>query len=492
MLLLEGALHLPDSEMRCCVPVFLSIMPHLSGKLSRLQKALSRQGIQVSYRDNIYQIHNEQAAATVLLPDSLPLEHKAVSQLLDFASVADPQGHGAVCKACATPDFHPGSIAPVGAVVATSPDFVIPAAIGTDINCGIRLLSTGLTQAQAELHKSTIVQRLTRVILQNGRDVPVRSAGFKALFDEGPHAFIEHLPDAGLWQGVNRDRLQAELAGCVGLQGFAGRSRYAPEALLQPRELLRPPSAADLGSGNHFLEFCVVDEIFDRLAAYAAGLKKGDVTVMIHTGSRDVGFYVGRRWMDLARQQWPQGIKHPRHGLYGLSGALAQDYLQAMGVAARYAWFNRMALAELVRKQLEDIAAPDASRLIVDVPHNVVMTEGEFNVHRKGSTPAHDGQWALIPGSMGDYSFLVKGLGHEDWLQSCSHGAGRQVRRQDTRRMKQPLIESMWQCITLREERLIEEAPGAYKPVGPVLQAQEEAGLIRASLRLKPWLTFKA
>lgn len=464
MLLLEGALHLPDSEMRCCVPVFLSIMPHLSGKLSRLQKALSRQGIQVSYRDHIYQIHNEQAAATVLLPDSLPLEHKAVSQLLDFASVADPQGHGAVCKACATPDFHPGSIAPVGAVVATSPDFVIPAAIGTDINCGIRLLSTGLTQAQAELHRTTIVQRLTRVILQNGRDVPVRSAGFKALFDEGPHAFIEHLPDAGLWQGVNRDRLQAELAGCVGLQGFAGRSRYAPEALLQARELLRLPSAADLGSGNHFLEFCVVDEIFDRHAAYAAGLKKGDVTVMIHTGSRDVGFYVGRRWMDLTRQQWPQGIKHPRHGLYGLSGALAQDYLQAMGVAARYAWFNRMALAELVRKELEDIAAPDASRLIVDVPHNVVMTEGEFNVHRKGSTPAHDGQWALIPGSMGDYSFLVKGLGHEDWLQSCSHGAGRQVRRQDTRRMKQPLIESMWQCITLREERLIEEAQVPTNP----------------------------
>ena len=93
---------------------------------------------------------------------------------------------------------------------------------------------------------------------------------------------------------------------------------------------------------------------------------------------------------------------------------------------------------------------------------------------------------------MGDYSFLVKGLGHEDWLRSCSHGAGRQVRRQETRRMKQPLVESVWQCITLREERLIEEAPSAYKPVGPVLQAQEEAGLIRASVRLKPWLTFKA
>ncbi|MBF5007340.1 RtcB family protein [Diaphorobacter caeni] len=458
----------------------------------RLKKALSRQGINVSFRDGIYEIHNEQAAASILLPASLPLEQKAVTQLLEFASVADPHGRGAVCKACATPDFHPGSIAPVGSVVATSADFVIPAAIGTDINCGIRIMTTGLSHAEAEAHKSTIIARLTRAILQNGRDVPVRSSGFKTLFDAGPSGFIEQLPDLGMWRAVDRDRLHRELAECVGLQDFQGDSRYGPDALMQEREIVRPPSAADLGSGNHFLEFNIVDEIFDRHAAYAAGLKKGDVTVMIHTGSRDVGFHVGRRWIDLARQEWPQGLKHPSHGLYGLSGPLAAQYMKAMGVAARYAWFNRMALGEIVRQQLAGIAAQDASRLIVDVPHNVVMREAEFNVHRKGSTPAHDGQWALIPGSMGDHSYLVKGLGNEDWISSCSHGAGRQVRRQDTRRMKRELVDSVWQCITLREERLIEEAPSAYKPVGPVLQAQEEAGLIRASVRLKPWLTFKA
>lgn len=101
--------------------------------------------------------------------------------------------------------------------------------------------------------------------------------------------------------------------------------------------------------------------IYDRHAAYAAGLKKGDITVMIHTGSRDVGFYVGRRWMDLAKQQWPQGLKHPQHGLYGLSGALAQDYLQAMGVAARYAWFNRMARWPSWCASLRWRAPPDAS-----------------------------------------------------------------------------------------------------------------------------------
>lgn len=459
---------------------------------SRLQKALSRQGIKVSFRDNIYEIRNEHAEATILLPATLPLEQKAVTQLLDFASVADPNGQGMVCRTCATPDLHPGAIAPVGSVVATTPDFVIPASIGTDVNCGVKIMSTGLNIDKDKHHKSTIISRLKKAILENGRDVPVRSSGFKTLFDSGPSGFIEQLPDLGLWKNVDRDQLQRELAACVGLDSFQGDSKYGPEALMQDREIVRPPSAADLGSGNHFLEFNVVDEIYDRHAAYAAGLKKGDITVMIHTGSRDVGFYVGRRWMDLAKQQWPAGLKHPEHGLYGLSGHLAAEYMKAMGVAARYAWFNRMALGEIVRQQLADLTPPDSSHLIVDVPHNVVMREGEFNVHRKGSTPAHEGQWALIPGSMGDYSYLVKGLGNEDWLKSCSHGAGRLVRRQDTRRMKQPLVESLWQCVTLREERLIEEAPSAYKPVGPVLQAQEDAGLIKASVRLKPWLTFKA
>ena len=471
----------------------MSVTPSDSPALSRLQKALRRQGIHVAQEGDIYRIHNEAAAASILLPASLPLEAKAVRQLLDFASVADPQGHGAVCKACATPDFHPGAIAPVGAVVATPVDFVIPAAIGTDINCGIRLLHTGMNLAQATLHKPRIVERLTQAVLKNGRDVPVTRAAMRALFDEGPQAFIDCLPDAGMWPAVDKARLQRELAACVSLAGFVADARYAPGAFDQERELMRPPSAADLGAGNHFLEFGVVDAIYDRHAAYQAGLKLGDVTVMIHTGSRDVGFHVGKRWMDLAKQHWPAGHKHLVHGLYGLSGPLAGEYLRAMGVAARYAWFNRMALAELVRAALHDIASDGDSRLIVDVPHNVVTQEGGLNVHRKGSTPAHAGQWALIPGSMGDHSFLVTGLGNADWLHSCSHGAGRSVRRQDTRRMKQPAPgEASWHCVRLREERRIEEAPSAYKPVGPVLQAQEAAGLIQASVRLKPWLTFKA
>lgn len=135
----------------------------------------------------------------------------------------------------------------------------------------------------------------------------------------------------------------------------------------------------------------------------------------------------------------------------------------------------------------------DGSRLVVDVPHNIVLAEHGLNIHRKGSTPAHAGDLALIPGSMGDYSYVARGLGHPDWLWSCSHGAGRRMRRQDTRRLKPgPSSTEGWQCVTLKEERLIEEAPQAYKPIGPVIDAQLEAGLIESVARLRPWITFKA
>lgn len=472
-------------------------MSHLSkvqqmSNFSRLHKALHRQGIHVELNNGVYQLRNEQSSAKVLLPEVFPLEEKAVKQLMAFAAVKDPQSHRGVCKACATPDFHPGSIAPVGTVVATDLDFVIPAIPGTDVNCGCRLLTTGLKKDSLAMHESVLVSRLQRVLLENGRDVPLSSQAFTALFDEGPGAFIDQVGQQGLWSSVDKTRLHAELKACIGLESFAGAAKHAPDALVGGREVIRDPGFSTIGSGNHFVELQVVDEVYDRHAAYAAGLAKGDVVVMIHSGSRDVGFFVGGRWMDRAKQEWPKGLRHPESGLYGLTGDLAEEYLEAMGVASRYAWANRMGLAELVRKELDELVGTVDSRLVVDVPHNVVLQEEGFNVHRKGSTPARTGDFVLIPGSMGDYSYVAKGLGNPDWLWSCSHGAGRRVRRQDVRRMKVEESDGSWRCVTLREERRIEEAPSAYKPIGPVIESQEEAGMIDSVVRLKPWITFKA
>lgn len=461
-------------------------------QLTRLQRAYARSQIALSYEDGIYTVRNETAQATILLPASLPLEAKAVQQLLAFAAVKTPQGEAAVCAACATPDFHPGTMAPVGSVVATPQDVVIPAAIGTDINCGMRLLTTGVTFAHAAVQQRQIIRRLKAVLLENARDVPTPTRAFKALFDDGPTAFLDRLAPEGLWAKVDRDRLSAEVSRCVGLDRLQADSRHAPTSFVEGRDIIRDPCLGTPGAGNHFVELQVVEHILDKPAAYQLGLRLGDVVLMIHSGSRDLGFHVGARWMDRARQAWPTGVKHPESQLYALHGPLAADYLQAMGVAARYAWANRVVLAEMVRHELSDVLGSDGSRLVVDVPHNVVLTEQGLNIHRKGATPAHAGQIALIPGSMGDSSYVARGLGHEDWLWSCSHGAGRRMRRQEVRRLPQATPSEHWHCVTLREERRIEEAPQAYKPIGPVIDAQTEAGLIESIARLRPWLTFKA
>ncbi|OTA16887.1 RNA-splicing ligase RtcB [Xenorhabdus vietnamensis] len=155
----------------------------------------------------------------------------------------------------------------------------------------------------------------------------------------------------------------------------------------------------------------------------------------------------------------------------------------------------RIVLTELVRSAWQKVFAQDKSKLIVDLSHNIIFPEQGMNLHRKGATPARAGELALIPGSMGDYSYLVKGKGNSDWLWSCSHGAGRSVRRQ-VMRGKWPDIQKNgrlpWQCITLKSERMREEAPEAYKPITPVIEIQEQAGLIQSVARIKPWITFKA
>lgn len=463
--------------------------------LSRLQKVFTKQGIHLERMGDIVQVRNAHAEATILLPASLPLEQKAVAQLLNFASVQHPETHHSVCKACATPDFHPGSIAPVGTIVATPADFVIPAAIGTDINCGMRLVTLGMTLAQAEQQRAPIIAALTRVLLQNGRNIPVQTQAFETLLTQSADAFLaEQRLQEGLWQAVDRLRLERELAQCIGLKQLpTAQTKHLPEAYLaQSHTLFRDPCLGTIGSGNHFVELQQVADIVDSTAAYHAGIKQGDVVAMIHSGSRDLGFYVGKRWMERAKNAWPSGLKHPEHELYGLTGALAHEYLQAMSAAARYAWLNRVVLAEMVREQFNELGLLGQSKLVVDVPHNVVLQEQGLNIHRKGATPAHAEQLALIPGSMGDYSYLVNGLGHPDWLMSCSHGAGRSVRRQAMRATKIPSTKTDWHCVTLKEERRIEEAPSAYKPIGAVIESQEQAGLIKVVAKFKPWITFKA
>jgi tRNA-splicing ligase RtcB len=469
---------------------------------SRVFKALSRQGLAVARRDQTWHVSRTDApdgvAAEVLLPDGFPLEGKALAQLMDFAGATHPDGHR-VLRACATPDFHPGDVVPVGAVVVTPPDMVLCEAIGTDINCGMRLHVADLTLDAFMEKKHELTTRLKGDLLLGTRDLPLKGASMAALFRDGVMGFTAATRTApgGQLARSDFDQIERETEAIYDLGSYAGALDWAPPGLLPGRdETLRDGGLATVGGGNHFVEFQVVDTLLDRRRAWSLGLKAGQIACMIHSGSRGVGVYVGRRWNDKAREAWPPTHRHPESGIFPLVGAAAAEYLTAMQTAANYGFVNRLLLAETVRLRMREVFGAElAMPLVFDVPHNIVFRENGLNVHRKGATPAHAGQPVLIPGSMGHPSYVLEGLGNPRFECSASHGAGRAKTRNDMVHCCDDdagLGLTGVECITLRPERLREEAPAAYKDIGPVVDVQVRAGIAAPVARTRPLMTFKA
>lgn len=478
--------------------------------LARALKALAREGLEVEREGLVHRVRLAADAAAptaeVLLPEEFPLEGKALQQLARFVATRHPEG-GAVARACATPDFHPGETVPVGAVVATTADMVIPQAIGTDINCGMRLHVADIGIDRFLSRKAELVEKLKGDLLLGTRDLPMPTRAMRALFRTGCLGWVEALRNGnggaarpgGLGQLERADfrQLERELERVYHLGSETGDEAWVPDDLLpEDRESIRDGNLATVGGGNHFVEIQVVDEVVGRGRAWEWGVRAGQVTFMIHTGSRAVGQHVGGRWKEKAKELWPEGRKHPESGIFPVRGEAVGTYLAAMNTATNYAYLNRLLIAELVRLRMREVFGSDLEvPLVFDVPHNVILDEGGLHVHRKGATPAHPGQPVLIPGSMGHPSWLLEGLGEERFLSSASHGAGRAATRFEMGR--QPRTEESLglrgvECITLNEDRRIEEAPAAYKPIGPVVEIQVEAGIVRPVARMKPLLTFKA
>lgn len=437
--------------------------------------------------------------AEVLLPDTFRLDRKAVHQLMRFAAVRHPEG-GEVRATIATPDFHPGSLVPVGAVVAAS-KMVIPQAIGTDINCGMRLHVADLSLERFEQGRARLVERLRGDLLLGTRDLPMPISVLHQMFRSGLIGFIDAVRPLDKPAQLGRlgrsdfDQLEAELERVCRLGSEDGDPGCAPSSLLpKERTSIRDSYIGTVGGGNHFVELQVVESVQNSADAFHLGIRPGQIAVMVHSGSRAVGLHIGRYWMDQARARWPQTHPLPESGITPLQGEAASDYLRAMNTAANYASLNRLLLAELVRLRLREVFGGELETpLIYDAPHNLVFEENGLYVHRKGATPAHAEQPVLIPGSMGTPSWLMMGLGNPRFLSSASHGAGRARSRNDmyhAHKRKESLGEAC--CITLNEERLFQEAPAAYKPIQPVIDVQVEAKVVRPVAKMRPLLTFKA
>ncbi|WP_445631754.1 RtcB family protein [Nostoc sp. DSM 114167] len=474
--------------------------------LKRLLRALERQGLDVTYNNRTYSVRlvnsPDAPVAEVLLPEDFPVEAKALKQLANLASVRHPSG-GCVCRACATPDFHPGDAGvAIGSVVETVGQ-VIPGAVGSDINCGMRLHVVDLTIEEFLAKRDQFVERMKGDYFFGTRDVTMTAQAMRSLFQYGVPGWLDAMLDEPTGSVIKSDLQQlAQESERIFLGGsMDGDWKLAPEELVPDAGLVRDGGLATIGGGNHFVEVQRVDKVENRPLAHAWGVREGQLAFMIHSGSRNVGKYIGGMWRDRAKATWQKGLKYPDSQIFPLSTSshpeLVASYLQAEATAANYAFVNRLLLAELLRLRLREVYKDVEAPLVYDLPHNITLPEGQGWVTRKGACPAHLGQPVIIPGSMGAYSYLMVGKGNPAFCNSASHGAGRirsrfDLSRKGASQSQAELGLTGVDCITLREERRIEEAPAAYKPIQSVIDVQVEAEMVDVVARLSPVLTFKA
>jgi tRNA-splicing ligase RtcB len=418
------------------------------------------------------------------------------------------------------PDGHEGYGFPIGGVAATDYDegVISPGGVGYDINCGVRLLTTNFSEEQIRPK----LPQLTSAIFDNvpsglgsrRKDFTISGNDLDRLSVEGVQWAIDH----GL--GWSEDAEHCEEHGCM---KNADPSRVSSTA--KNRGLTQ---IGTLGSGNHFLEIQKVDKIFNSKTAKAFGIQnEGQVTVMIHCGSRGYGHQVCSdylRVMEHAVQKYKVTLPDRELACAPGNSSEANDYFKAMSCAVNYAFVNRQAIMHWVRQSFQSVYHEDPEKfglkLVYDVAHNIAKVEthhidGQQKkvwVHRKGATRAFpaghtdvpadyrsEGQPVLIPGSMGTSSWVLVGTKKAMELSfgSTAHGAGRMMSRSAAKR-------KFWggDIKTALEKRgivvraastmvLAEEADPAYKNVDMVVDVSDKLGIATKVARLVPIAVVK-
>ena len=418
------------------------------------------------------------------------------------------------------PDGHEGYGFPIGGVAATdyNEGVISPGGVGYDINCGVRLLTTNLSEKDVRPK----LARLAGAIFANvpsglgsrRKDFTLSPRELDRLAVEGVQWLIDH----GI--GWAEDLEHCEESGCM---KNADPSKVSPTA--KKRGLRQ---IGTLGSGNHFLEVQKVDKIYNPRTAKVFGIdQEGQVTVMIHCGSRGYGHQVCSdylRVMERAVQEY--GIELPDRELACAPGRSSEagDYFDAMACAVNYAFSNRQAIMHWVRQSFQQVYKEDPEKfglhLVYDVAHNIAKVEthningGQKKVwvHRKGATrafpPGHasvhadyrgEGQPVLIPGSMGTSSWVLAGTHKAMNLTfgSTAHGAGRMMSRSAAKRkywggdIKTALEKRGIVVRAASAVVLAEEADGAYKDVDVVVEVSDQIGIATKVARLLPMAVVK-
>ncbi|HUW62472.1 MAG TPA: RtcB family protein [Candidatus Bathyarchaeia archaeon] len=438
------------------------------------------------------------------------LRDKAAEQVANVAWLP-----GIVAYSMAMPDAHWGYGFPIGGVAATDPaegGVISPGGVGYDINCGCRVMTTALEYAPVK-------ERLHDIVAGLYRDIP---AGV------GSEGAIPKLSESEMRRVLNEGAHWAVSQGYGTLEDLDatedhGRIEAADAAAVSARALARGENqVGTLGSGNHFVEVGVIERIFDVKIAEAYGLREGFITVMIHSGSRGLGYQVCDDFIQtMLRAAQKYGITLPDRQLCcaPVESPEGRQYVAAMSAAANYAWANRQIMMELARRSLEHTLRikPEQlqGRLLYDVCHNIAKIETHnvggrvrrLCVHRKGATRAFPGtrpevleryravgQPVLIPGDMGTGSYVCAGTetALEKTFGSCCHGAGRMLSRKAASKAKDAAtlmheLEAKSIVVMARSKRtLTEEAPEAYKDIDAVADVVAESGIGLKVARIRP------
>ncbi len=416
----------------------------------------------------------------------------------------------------ALPDAHQGYGFPVGGVAAMDMEegVVSPGGIGYDINCGVRLLRTNLTEKDVRPKLRELVDTIFKLV-----PAGVGETGLLRLSFSDLDRVLEDGVDWALSKGYgwSDDKNYIEEFGHY--EG-ADSSKVSQRAKERGKDEL-----GTTGSGNHFIEIQVVNKIFDPDLAKRLGIEQeGQVMVLIHTGSRGLGHQVATDYIRVAEnkmRQWGLFLPDRELAAMPLKTKEAQDYLAAMKGAANYAWTNRQIITHWVREAFRRVFGRDPDKLglevVYDVAHNiakiedhVIDDEGHVRkvlVHRKGATRSFPagrpeippkyrdiGQPVLIPGSMGTASYVLIGLptSFQVTFGTAPHGAGRTLSRSAAVRMLPPnkvrsTLESRGIIVRSAESEIIsEEAPEAYKNVDKVAEVAEATGMAKRISRHVP------
>jgi tRNA-splicing ligase RtcB (3'-phosphate/5'-hydroxy nucleic acid ligase) len=441
-------------------------------------------------------------------------EDPALTQVVNVACLP-----GIVGYSLAMPDIHWGYGFPIGGVAATDPDIgvVSPGGVGYDINCGVRL-------ARTSLHYTDVAPKVDRLADALFNTIPAGVGSEGAI----PNLSIEEL------RAVVREGAQWALR-----RGYASEDDLAhteeggrlpmalPEKVSEQAYQRGRKQLGTLGSGNHFLEVGRVDQIYQPKVAQALGLELGQVTLLIHSGSRGLGHQTCDdylRIMGSAMARYEIVLPDRQLASVPTTSQEGRDYLGAMAAAANFAWCNRQVMMHLASNAFMEALGVSPRelglKLIYDVCHNIAKFEEHIAdgkkrkvlVHRKGATrafgPGHRalpeayrrlGQPVIIPGDMGRYSFIAIGLEgamRETFGSSC-HGAGRLMSRGKAKRDARghdvyAELQALGVTVRARSQAgVAEEMPSSYKDVANVVDVLEAAGVTQKVARVKPMAVIK-